>query len=163
ALATSLSWSATGATSYDVKFGTTNPPAAVASGLTAASYTPAALATSTTYFWQVIAKNAGGATAGPVWSVTTISPAPPPPPPPPPPARPPARPPCHAALAPALTWSARGATSYDVKFGTTNPPAAVASGLTAASYSPASLANSTTYFWQVIAKNAGGASAGPVW
>ena len=37
-----LSWSATGASTYDVRLGTSNPPATVvASGLTAASYQPA--------------------------------------------------------------------------------------------------------------------------
>jgi len=158
AVKSALTWTASGATSYDVNVGTTNPPAAVATGLTAASYTPAALANATTYFWQVVAKNAGGSTAGPVWSFTTVAAAP---------AQPtvgaPANGASSVAVNSALTWSASGATSYDVKVGTTNPPATVASGLTAASYAPAALANSTTYFWQVVAKNAGGSTAGPVW
>src|SRR5262249_28591996 len=72
ATSTSLSWSATGATSYDIAFGTTNPPASVATGLTAATYTPTSLANATTYFWQVTAKNAGGSTIGPMSSFTTV-------------------------------------------------------------------------------------------
>ena len=68
-----LTWSATGATSYDVSFGTTNPPPQVVSGISSASYTPAIVANGTTYFWQVIARNASGSTTGPVWSFTTAS------------------------------------------------------------------------------------------
>src|SRR5439155_6738029 len=74
----SLTWSATGATSYDVFFGTSNPPPQVATGQTTASYTPATLANSTTYFWKVVARNSAGSTSGPVWSFTTASGAQPP-------------------------------------------------------------------------------------
>ena len=61
-----------------------------------------------------------------------------------------------------LTWSAVGATSYDISFGTANPPPQVATGLTTASYSPASLNGNTRYYWRVSARNAGGASIGPI-
>jgi hypothetical protein len=60
-----------------VKFGTTNPPVQVSTGQAAASYTPAPLANSTTYFWQIVATNTAGSTPGPVWSFTTAA-APPP-------------------------------------------------------------------------------------
>ena len=68
-----LAWSATGASSYDVQFGATNPPPQIASGQTSASYTPAALAAGTTYYWQITARNNDGTTTGPVWSFTTLS------------------------------------------------------------------------------------------
>jgi regulation of enolase protein 1 (concanavalin A-like superfamily) len=71
-----LTWTASGATSYAVRFGTANPPAQVATGLTAASYAPAALAAGTTYYWQAVATNAFGSTSGPVWSFTTTASAP---------------------------------------------------------------------------------------
>jgi len=64
---------------------------------------------------------------------------------------------------PALTWSSTGATSYDVKFGTANPPPQVSTGQAAASYSPGTLQNSRQYFWQVVAHNSAGAATGPVW
>jgi regulation of enolase protein 1 (concanavalin A-like superfamily) len=67
----SLTWSAVGATSYDVSFGSTNPPPQVASGVTSASYTPSSMAASATYFWRVNARNSAGASLGPVWSFTT--------------------------------------------------------------------------------------------
>ena len=66
------------------------------------------------------------------------------------------------AVNPVLTWSAAGATSYDVALGPTSPPAPAVTGLTEASYQPA-LAASTTYYWQVTARNTGGTTLGPVW
>jgi hypothetical protein len=68
-----LTWTGSGATSYAVRFGTANPPSQVASGLTYASYAPAALAASTTYYWQVVSTNASGSTTGAVWSFTTAA------------------------------------------------------------------------------------------
>src|SRR5262245_3067311 len=73
AVSTSLAWSANRATTYDLKFGTTNPPPTAATGLTVGRYTPGALTKNTTYYWQVVARNATGATVGPVWSFTTIA------------------------------------------------------------------------------------------
>ena len=64
---------------------------------------------------------------------------------------------------PVLTWTAAGATSYDVNFGTTNPPPSVATGQTTASYATSGLADSTTYFWQIVANNSAGSTTGPVW
>src|SRR5690606_31062485 len=74
-----LTWSAAGATSYDVRFGTANPPPAVSTNQAAASYTPSGLQANRTYFWQIVARNAQGSTTGPVWSFSTGS-APPTPP-----------------------------------------------------------------------------------
>jgi Putative binding domain, N-terminal/Viral BACON domain len=69
--AANLTWTATGATSYDVRLGTSTPPVTVAaSNLTAAAYAPALVA-GTKYFWQVVGRNSAGTTAGPVWSLTT--------------------------------------------------------------------------------------------
>jgi hypothetical protein len=72
-LSPTLAWSA-GApgTSYDVFFGLTNPPPQVSTAQAAALYTPAPLADTTPYFWQIVAHNAAGATSGPIWSFTTM-------------------------------------------------------------------------------------------
>ncbi len=43
-----------------------------------------------------------------------------------------------------LSWTASGATSYDVHFGTANPPPTVSSNQAAATYAPASLSASTS-------------------
>jgi hypothetical protein len=71
----SLTWSAPGATTYDVRFGTTSPPPLVATGRTAASFQPALLTEGTKYYWQIVARNSTGSTTGPVWSFTTAPPA----------------------------------------------------------------------------------------
>ena len=66
-----LSWRAEpDATSYDVYFGTSNPPASQGN-LTDTLYVPGALAGSTTYYWRIDERNPAGVTAGPVWSFTT--------------------------------------------------------------------------------------------
>ena len=159
AINTALAWTANGATSYDVAFGTTNPPAMVATGVNSTTFAPpAALTNNTTYFWQVTAKNAGGSTAGPVSSFTTVVAAPSTPT-----ATTPSTGASNVAINTSLAWTANGATSYDVAFGTTNPPAMVATGVNSTTFlPPAALTNNTTYFWQVTANNAGGSTAGPV-
>src|SRR5207247_6187703 len=77
-MTTTLTWSAAGATSYDVLLDTSDPPSQVASGLTSASYSPSGLAANTLYFWQIVAHNASGDVQGPTWTFTTAA-APPPP------------------------------------------------------------------------------------
>src|SRR5207302_811197 len=135
-----------------------NQPPQVVSGISTASYSPTSLANGTTYFWQVVARNSGGATTGPVWSFTTATT---------PPATPTAPNPATGATNVAtdvtLTWSSSGATSYDVLFGSSDPPSQVATALSTASYTPAGPAAGTTYFWQIGARNAAGTTAGPVW
>jgi hypothetical protein len=73
ALNSTVTWNAAGATSYDVNFGTTNPPGRVATNVTNPLYTPAAMLNGVQYFWQVAARNAAGTTMGPVWSFTTVA------------------------------------------------------------------------------------------
>jgi hypothetical protein len=138
-----------------------NPPPQVTTGQAAASYTPATLANSTTYFWQIVANNSGGSTAGAVWSFTTAAPVVPAPGAPASPS--PTIGATGVSTTPTLTWTSANATSYDVKFGTVNPPPQVTTGQAAASYTPATLANSTTYFWQIVAKNGTGTTTGAVW
>ena len=159
---TLLKWAAsTRATSYDVALGTSNPPTVVSTGQTARSYTPAApLASTTTYYWQITANGAGGATAGPVWSFTTIAA------PPAPPSGPsPATAATGVAISTSLTWApSAGASTYDVAFGTTNSPQVVSAGQAATSYRPpAALSYATTYYWRITARGSGGSTAGPVW
>lgn len=156
-----LTWTAAGATSYDVNFGTADPPPTAAIDLGIASYMPGNLAEGQTYYWQVIARNSNGSTAGPVWSFTTAIA-----PPPPPPSAPSSPNPAIGAsvnTSATLTWSAAGATSYDLNFGTTNPPPSAATGLSAASFTPSGLAEGQTYYWQVMAHNNNGTTAGPIW
>jgi PKD repeat protein len=67
-------------------------------------------------------------------------------------------------LSPTLAWSAGApGTSYDVFFGRTNPPPQVSTAQAAALYTPAPLADTTPYFWRIVAHNAAGATSGPIW
>jgi hypothetical protein len=144
-----------------VAFGASNPPPSVTTGQASASYAPSTLSTNTTYFWQITAHNAAGTTPGPVWSFTTQAT---PPPPPGTPSNPsPANGAGSVSTSTTLSWTATNATSYNVNFGTTNPPPTVSTGQSAASYSPSALAGSTTYFWQIVAVNSSGSTPSPVW
>src|SRR5207237_1163043 len=108
------------------------------------------------FYWQVYASNADGTTAGPVWSFVTDG----------------ADAPVLVApdnasvtdLNPTLSWSAVGAESYDVFFGTVNPPPLVSSGQAASGYTPAGpLIDQQTYYWQIVAKVGDATTAGSVW
>ena len=70
-LNTTLTWSAvTGATSYDVAFGTSNPPPVVAN-TAGTTYQPSLLQPGVTYFWRIIAKNGSTSVLSSVQSFTT--------------------------------------------------------------------------------------------
>jgi hypothetical protein len=68
---TLLSWLAAGQAKADIYLDTVTPPVALA-GLhrVGFSFVPTLLP-STTYYWQIVAFNDGGSTAGPIWSFTT--------------------------------------------------------------------------------------------
>lgn len=72
-----LSWSAvSGATGYDVYFGTvSNPSSTIASNVTGTSYTHTLTATaqSATYYWYVVPRNTTGAASGCSSSVTSFT------------------------------------------------------------------------------------------
>ncbi|MGO9094211.1 MAG: glycoside hydrolase domain-containing protein [Bryobacteraceae bacterium] len=153
-----LTWSAaSGATSYNVYFGTTSSCAQVGS-TTGTSYSPGTLSANTIYYWRVVAVNAAGSTSSATWSFTTQVAVP---------GTPASPSPASAAtgvsLTPALTWSAAsGATSYNVYFGTTSSCAQVGS-TTGTSYSPGTLSASTVYYWRVVAVNAAGSTSSATW
>ena len=80
-LAPTLSWQGGDpdgdAVTYTVRLGTANPPPPVAADQTQTTYSPATLVANTTYYWQIVAQDARGATtAGPVWRFTTAAPTP---------------------------------------------------------------------------------------
>ena len=69
-----LDWAdATGATSYDVHFGAVSLPPLVGNS-PMSNWPLPTLEFQTTYYWQIVAKNAGGTTPGPLWSFTTGAP-----------------------------------------------------------------------------------------
>ncbi len=154
----SLSWSAAnGATSYDVHFGTSSPPPLV-TNTTGTSYAPGTLALGTLYYWQVVANTGAGSLSSPLWSFMTQVILPP---------APGLSLPANGAngvlVAPTLVWSpSAGATSYDVYFGTSASPSVV-TNTAGTSYSPGALSQSTTYYWQIVAKNSAGSAGSATW
>jgi len=59
---------------HDVYFGKSNPPPLVENLGQTWQYDPGLMDANTTYYWQVVAKNGGGATyPGPIWNFTTGS------------------------------------------------------------------------------------------
>jgi hypothetical protein len=57
---------------YDVYFGTANPPTVITSANQSASTLTKTVSASTTYYWKVVVKDGkGGQTIGQVWSFTT--------------------------------------------------------------------------------------------
>lgn len=159
-----LSWAATdGATSYDVYFGTTSP-GTFRENQAGTTYDPGTLSTGT-YYWRIDSKNAAGTTQGTVWSFTANEP--PPPPPPPDQVGASGRSPTNGAtdisVNPTLSWAtAANATSYDVYFGTTNPPP-YKTNRTSTTYNRSGLNYRTTYYWRINSKNETGTTEGYVW
>jgi endonuclease/exonuclease/phosphatase family metal-dependent hydrolase len=159
AVSGTLTWAtSTGATGYDVYLDGNNPPVTLLSSNQAGtSYTYSALSNNTTYYWKVVAKNAGGSTTatGAPWSFATV------------PAAPnafnlstPSNGTTNQAVGGTLTWAtSTGATGYDVYLDGNNPPVTVVSSNQAGtSYGYSGLANGITYYWKVVAKNAGGST-----
>lgn len=159
-----LSWlAASGGTQYDVFMDTNpTPTTEVASNITDLVFTPgSALTANTRYYWYVKAENASGSQLGPTWSFTTGTTTPSAP------AEPTYTFPANEATGVAhsinLTWDIPArASTFDVYFGTTNPPPQVAEDSADPSYHVEDLTDATTYYWQVVAKNIGGETPGTV-
>ncbi len=161
-----LSWPfATGsATSYFIYFGTDAGATNILNGVDIGNvntYTVSSgISASTVYFWRVVPVNAIGSPTGcTTWSFTSG-----------------ASPNCSTAPSPAnlatavarnptLSWTAPSspaASSYDVYFGTSVTPPFVVNQ-TGVSYVPtAPLLANTTYYWQIVPKNALGSATGCV-
>jgi hypothetical protein len=156
-LSLTLSWGAsTGAARYEYCFDTTNDNACTSwtSAGTNLS-TVVTISASTDYWWQVRAVNAVStvyANSATWWKFSSAPPAPA--------AFGKINPPNAAtgqATSITLTWqSSSGAASYEYCYNTSNPCVAWISAGTSTSATISGLANSTTYFWQVRANNAGG-------
>ena len=155
---------------YDIYLGTTPTPPLFKSNVNLGpsqsssdlkTYTVTSLLPGTTYYWQIVSKTMANLSAnGPVWSFTTSGTAAAPSAPTSPN---PATGATNVGLNPTLTWTAAGATSFDVKFGTSSTPPQVATNQSTASYTPSALAANTQYFWQIVAHNASGSATGAVW
>ena len=151
---------------YDVYFGTTSPPPKVSSNQSSTSYNPGTMGYMTNYYWKIIAwDNHGASTTGPLWSFTTIPNHPPNIPNSPNPANGAA----SIGINADLSWTGGDPDSgdtvtYDVYFGTINPPPKVVSNQSVLIYDPGTMSYQTTYFWKVVAWDSHHASSvGPLW
>ena len=132
------------------------------------NYVPGQLEYSTTYYWKIVAKDNHGASASsPVWNFSTVagfvnSP----------PVQPSNPDPVNGAVNQdttlSLSWNCAdpdGDTlTYDIYFGTGSNPPLVAANQTQKYFNPGQLAQGTTYYWKITAKDNHNASAtGPVW
>lgn len=151
---------------YDVYFGTTVPPPLVETIVHDGSeghYHYFDLPFTTTYYWQIVARDPQGAiTNGPIWTFTTKANSPPnlPEYPQPP----------HNGIgssSPVLEWSVDDVDaqplSFDVYFGPTNPPPLVATSLTAPGFEPGDLQPNVVYYWKIVASDGFLTTTGPIW
>jgi hypothetical protein len=178
AVNTSLSWKAgTNATLHCMYFGTSSNAVANATtnspqfmgGLTVTNYTPGTLAYNTSYYWRVdemAGAYATYTTTGAVWTFTTpvlAGPA----------SNPnPANGATGVAVNTSLSWTAgSNATLHRVYFGTSSNVVASATtnspqfmgGLAVTTYTPGTLAYSTSYYWRVDEMAGAYATTGAVW
>jgi hypothetical protein len=150
---------------YDVYFGTNNPPSLVSSNQTSTSYDPGILEFGTTYYWKIIAwDDSDASTQGPIWSFTTIDNDPP---------NTPSDPNPYDGetdvdINSDISWTGGDPdgdeVTYDVYFGTTSPPPLVSMGQSETTYDPGTLDYLTTFYWQIEAEDEYGfTTMGPEW
>lgn len=169
-ITTQLSWSPStdpesDPVTYDVHFGTTSPPGVVSPDQSTSTYNPGTLDYSTTYYWQVVAKDDhGNSTPGTIWNFATSANTAP---------NAPSSPtPSHGASGQAVTtqlgWVCSDPESdpltYDVYFGEQGDPPLASSNETSNSFSPQGLRFSRTYYWKIVAKDDhGNSTTGAIW
>jgi len=148
---------------YDIYFGTTNPPPLVNLSNPDTSYDPGIMQSLTTYYWKIIAwDDHGASTLGPVWHFTTVFV---PNNPPYTPYNP--NPPNHAtdmSINTDINWTGGDpdpydTVTYDVYFGTVSPPPKIVGNQSATTYDPGTLNYGTKYYWRIVAWDNHGASA----
>jgi len=145
--------------SYDVYFGTITPPP-FHHNTTSKYWDPGVLKKGETYYWKIVAKDAHGSNESPVRSFTTSS--------------------CmllpldvqlltpldgavNIPITQSITWAGGAsqcglAGSFDVYFGTTSPPP-FRENTTLKYWAPGTLANSTKYYWKIVAKDGNGSTS----
>ncbi|MEJ5165896.1 MAG: hypothetical protein WHV67_02585 [Thermoanaerobaculia bacterium] len=147
------------AISYDLYFGTENPPPLYQSDLTDSQFILHNLSYNTVYYWYVVSKNSCGETIGQKWSFKT----------------------CtllssfnnlypqnlsndHILNNLLIDWEdVEGAIRYDLYLGPSSPPSLYRSNISESSLIVNGLEPGTTYYWYVVAKNNCEERAGDEW
>lgn len=157
-----LAWNAGHcATSHDVYFGTVNPPPFIGNQSGTTYDPPGAMLYATRYYWRIDEVNSAGTTTGNTWTFVTEYPALPGQAGDPIPAH-------NSSAIPITTtiaWSAGlGYTeSFDVYFGTTNPPPFVTNIFLQEYDPPGNLDFDDTYYWRIDSRNVSGVTTGDLW
>ncbi len=158
-LEVTLTWSAgPEADTFDLFFGTVDPPPPYQAGLSDPFFDLPPLVSGQHYYWRVEAINECSRTSSGVWDFSTcIVPAVPGSPDP-------ANGAGGTALTVTLDWSDTvGAVSYNLYFGDSSPPGFHAGGLTHSEYDLPDLDEGTQYHWRVEALNGCGATLAAEW
>lgn len=150
---------------YNVFFGTKQPPAPVATNISATTYDPGMLNLSTTYYWRIVAwDNNSQSASGPQWVFTTRGNNPPYEPNTPFPVN-------HAvdvAVNTELNWKGgdpdNDTVTYDLYFGTNQTPGLFEDNISTTPFSPGLLNSSTHYYWKIVARDVFNVTTtGPLW
>ena len=158
-----LSWEGGGgATSYDVYFGTSDPPDFIRNQTGATYDPPGDLNHDTLYYWRIDPRNGAGVTTGALWSFRTE------PEPLSSPEQVTNRSPRKSAqgvsVGVTLSWEdSGGARSYDVYFGTSDPPDFIRNQTGATYDQPGDLSHDAIYYWRIDPRNGAGVTTGGVW
>jgi len=150
---------------YDVYFGTTSPPSKQVSNQSSTIYDPGTMDNDKTYYWKIIAWDSYYASSeGAEWHFTTEMNNPP---------NTPFNPDPYdgeidVEINADLYWDGGDPdgdpVTYDVYFGTTNPPSKVTNNQSDNSYNPGTMDIDETYYWRIVAWDDNDASAsGPIW
>jgi len=138
---------------YDVYFGNSTPPPKIASNIYGWTFAVGELSFDTTYYWKIdVWDNQGNPTYGDIWSFTTRGNEPPNTPSFP-------FPPDNVTgiyIDTNLSWACEDPdgddVSYDIYFGTTQPPPMIESNYSGTMYDlQAILVFNTKYFWRIVA------------
>jgi hypothetical protein len=152
---------------YNVFFeaGDSSPDVLVSENQSGTSYDPGTMNYGTMYYWQIVAYDIYGAsTDGPIWHFTTEVNNPPYDPSYPMPDNGET----DVDLNADISWTCSDpdghAILYDVYFGTSVPPPLVSNDQIETTYDPGILELCTIYHWQIVAKDAYGATTtGSIW
>ena len=164
----SLSWSASSdincdVLTYDVYFGTSDPPPLAASGLVETAYTPLDLLQAhTTYYWSVSVSDGISQSQSTTWQFTTLNNAPDSPIP--------VYPPDGSLEIPTslvLSWSGsdpdNDVLTYSLVFWADGTQPVTVTNLTETLFDPGLLTPGVTYYWQITVSDGLDTTIGEVW
>jgi hypothetical protein len=153
---------------YDLYFGTANPPPFHHNNGSSKSWDPGGLTGNTLYHWRVVAKDVNGSTTSTTWSFRTagivacdeeptnindMSPS---------------DGANDVALDANLSWDGGNSqcpgltATYDVYFGTASTPPFHHNNGSSKTWDPGTLEENRTYYWRIVAKDANGSTSSPV-